>query len=352
MYGVGVARVQTRLSLRCNGYFILHSKGVFDKYRVFELNRQSRSIRELYDLANDSADLVALFIQVGTHFLRFHFDGKVTILRDLTHRAQSAEASHLKPHSEFFIEQFSLANYQDQTVFITGGKVRKQRYPRMYRNTDGSRVPESTILRNSNLCSETVVKQAQAYQLSFNGKHLATDCQNRVMLPELLESRAGHGSCIMGARLYVFGGFRDTKEGKKVALNSFEWIKVSKLSSIQLMSWASVNLQVNIPGRYFHVFCPANDRQILIYGGWDNRKFYMDAFLFDIEDQNIKQIKSLGSTTLYDFKRPFGISAQTSQNSIQVSAQQDDGNFKFHEQCIANLVVSGESLVLKEAYRL
>ena len=121
----------------------------------------------------------------------------------------------------------SLCNYKNQSVLAIGGTL-------------------------DDTCSSTVARH-----------DLAEDSWSE--MPSLNVARSQASSCILGRRVYVFGGCGDGES----YLNSIEYLKLSsRQDESQGLAWMIVSLEMVTP-RINPVLCPLNERQIVLIGGSD-----------------------------------------------------------------------------------
>ena len=94
--------------------------------------------------------------------------------------------------------------------------------------------------------------------------------------------RYSHAACIIGSRQYVFGGRNNRNE----QLANIEICEIGNNAA----QWENLLLD-QVEPRFFSVFCPISEREILILGGRD-KDYRKDAFIFDIFNKQTRLVKS------------------------------------------------------------
>ena len=99
--------------------------------------------------------------------------------------------------------------------------------------------------------------------------------------------RYNHAACMIGPRLFVFGGRNNRNE----QLATIEVCNIKNLSSDETeKSWDKFLLE-QIEPRYNCVFCPVSKRELLILGGTD-KGAREDAFIYDALNRSTRLVKS------------------------------------------------------------
>ena len=107
-----------------------------------------------------------------------------------------------------------------------------------------------------------------------------------IELPNLVMARESHSSCVLGNKVFVFGGHES-----RGILNAIEVLEQSCIDPAEvLMPWQLINTNFGIAPRMNALFCPIYERTLLVSGGFDSETYYSDCYYLDTETLQLTQM--------------------------------------------------------------
>ena len=171
-------------------------------------------------------------------------------------------------------EQPSICNVRDEYIFVIGGGFTQNNLRLQYLNT------------------------CQYYSLEGKRWNLHKN---------LIVERAGAGSCYLNQRIFVFFGYHNSR-----SLNSVESLRVTSDTTYsdsdsfqqqegwQLIIDESYGANINFTPRRWTTVCPLNSKEIIILGGYGDKKilpFEESLLIFNTQANKINGVDTISQTS-------------------------------------------------------